>query len=66
MIRAFIFSLMATLIWADESVNVTVDRRDIIEGESITLTDSSAKIKVAIKLNMHALITSLSPTLLFL
>ena len=38
MIRAFIFSLMGTLIWADESVNVTVDRHDIFEGDSITHT----------------------------
>ncbi|HJM84303.1 MAG TPA: BatD family protein, partial [Candidatus Marinimicrobia bacterium] len=45
MIRAFIFSLMATLIWADESVNVTVDRRDIVEGESITLTVTTNNVK---------------------
>ena len=45
MIRAFIFSLMVTLIWADESVNVTVDRRDIIEGESITLTVTTNNVK---------------------
>jgi len=44
-IRAFIFSLMATLIWADESVNVTVDRRDIIEGESIILTVTANNVK---------------------
>jgi len=44
-IRAFIFSLMATLIWADESVNVTVDRHDIIEGESITLTITTNNVK---------------------
>ena len=45
MIIAFIFSLMVTLIWADESVNVTVNRRDIIEGESITLTITTNNVK---------------------
>ena len=45
MIRVFIFSLMTTLIWADELVNVTVDRRDIIEGESITLTVTTNNVK---------------------
>ena len=45
MIRAFIFSLMAALIWADDSVNVSVDRRDIVEGVSITLTVTTNNIK---------------------
>jgi len=51
-IRAFIFSLMATLIWADESVNVTVNRRDIIEGESITLTVTTNNVKSAPELRL--------------
>jgi len=36
---------MTTFIWANESVNVTVDRQDIVEGESITLTVTTNNVK---------------------
>ena len=45
MIRLFISCLISTIIWADETVNVTVDRRDIIEGDSITLTITANNVK---------------------
>ena len=45
MIRFLIFSLISTFIWADDGVNVTVDRRDIIEGDSITLTVTASNLK---------------------
>ena len=45
MIRLFISCLISTIIWADETVNVTVDRRDIIEGDSITLTVTASNVK---------------------
>ena len=45
MIKALIFCFIVTSIWADESVNVTVDRREIIEGETITLTVKANNMK---------------------
>ena len=45
MIRAFILGIMSTIIWADDLVNVTVDRSDIIEGDSITLTITGSNVK---------------------
>ena len=45
MIRLFISCLISTIIWADETVNVNVDRRDIIEGDSITLTITANNVK---------------------
>jgi len=44
-IKALIFCFIVTSIWADESVNVTVDRREIIEGETITLTVKANNMK---------------------
>ena len=37
--------LMATLIWAEGTVNVTVDRRRINEGDSITLTVTAKNVQ---------------------
>ena len=36
---------MATLIWAEGTVNVTVDRRRINEGDSITLTVTAKNVQ---------------------
>ena len=45
MIKALIVCFIVTSIWADESVNVTVDMREIIEGETITLTVKANNMK---------------------
>ena len=42
--RTVIITLIATCLWAEGSVNVTVDRRRIIAGDSITLTVTAKNI----------------------
>ena len=43
--RIIIIYLLLTLIWAESAVNVTVDRRRINEGDSITLTVTAKNVK---------------------
>ena len=45
MIRFFIICLLITLVWADRTVKVTVDRQKINEGDSVTLTITATNIK---------------------
>ena len=45
MIRTILICLLSTLIWAQATVNVTVDRNRINEGDSIVLTVSAKNIK---------------------
>ena len=45
MIRTILICLLSTLIWAESTVNVTVDRNRIIEGDSIILTITAKNIK---------------------
>ncbi len=43
--RLFVLCLISAIIWGEESVNVTVDHRDIVEGDSITLTVTTNNVK---------------------
>ena len=43
--RTLIMCFMATLIWSKETVDVTVDRRRINEGDSITLTVTAKNLQ---------------------
>ena len=45
MIRTILICLLSTLIWAESTVNVTVDRNRIIEGDSIILTITAKNVK---------------------
>ena len=42
--RSVLILLIATCLWAEESVNVTVDRRRINEDDSITLTITAKNV----------------------